>query len=545
MKQPQPPRDPDTQSNFFRYPARTAGLLALVAAILRLAVIFWRRGHDPLFHQPINDAAIYDQWARALMAGQGFGLEGAPFFLPPFYPFLTSILYRLGDVWAMTAFQALCGVATVLGVHRLGVRLHGDRAGLLAGLLTLLFAPVLWYEGWLLPTTVNLFLLVVILNLVVESLGPATGPRSWVLFAGLGFALGLAVVCRPQNFLLAAFFLVWLGWRIRVSRSPTWKPLGLALLVMILTIAPVTIHNLSVSGESIPVSANGGVNFYVGNHVGADGRFSFPPGFPAYIGQMQAASHQMAEAEAGRNLSWRQTSAHWFGRGWSDLVQNPGRALGLWLHKARLLVSWREMENNFVVGWVREHSGPGRWLIPSLGLLWLLAVPAIVQAVRRRGDRDLALLLPMVTVILVCLVFWVSTRNRLPLLIPLAILAGASLANLRVWKSPLNLGLAALLALAVFWPTADHEGAGFLCDIGRIHAQEGRISEARADFNEALRLEPDHPMAMNGLALTYMDEGQPKRAIALLRETIKKHPEFELARRNLQAILNHQKQQGP
>ena len=126
-----------------------------------------------------------------------------------------------------------------------------------------------------------------------------------------------------------------------------------------------------------------------------------------------------------------------------------------------------------------------------------------------------------------------------------SILAGASLANLRVWKSPLNLGLAALLALAVFWPTADREGAGFLCDVGRIHAQEGRVSEARAEFNEALRLEPDHPMAMNGLALTYMDEGQPKRAIALLRETIKKHPEFELARRNLQAILNHQKQQGP
>jgi len=58
----------------FRYPARTAGVLALAAMILRLATILWRRGHDPLFHQPINDAAIYDQWARALISGQGFGL---------------------------------------------------------------------------------------------------------------------------------------------------------------------------------------------------------------------------------------------------------------------------------------------------------------------------------------------------------------------------------------------------------------------------------------------------------------------------------------
>ena len=63
-----------------RYPVRIALILAAAAAVLRLAVIFWRRGHDPLFHQPINDASIYDQWARALVAGQGFGLDGAPYF---------------------------------------------------------------------------------------------------------------------------------------------------------------------------------------------------------------------------------------------------------------------------------------------------------------------------------------------------------------------------------------------------------------------------------------------------------------------------------
>ena len=103
-------------------PARAAVFLALAAAVLRISVIFWRRGHDPLFHQPINDAAIYDQWARAIIAGQGFGLEGAPFFLPPLYPYLKSLLYRLdgSSLWAVTIIQALFGVGTVLGIHRLG-----------------------------------------------------------------------------------------------------------------------------------------------------------------------------------------------------------------------------------------------------------------------------------------------------------------------------------------------------------------------------------------------------------------------------------------
>jgi 4-amino-4-deoxy-L-arabinose transferase-like glycosyltransferase len=541
--------DNSSKNSFYtpvRYPVRVGVVLGLAATVLRIAVLLWRRGHDPLFHQPINDAAIYDQWARALIAGQGFGLEGAPFFLPPLYPYLTALLYRLdgGAIWAVTIFQALCGVGTVLGIHRLGLRLNGGKAGLLAGILALLFAPTLWYEGWQLPTTLNLFLLVVVLNLLIECPGtrPLTGRSSTLVPIGLGLALGLAAVNRPQNLLLAALILVWLWWRGRAAGSIPYRSLGMILAAMVITISPVTIHNLKAGGEPIPLSANGGVNFYVGNHQGADGRFSFPPGFPSYIGQMQAASRQMAQAETGRTLNWRQTSAHWFGKGWGDLSGDPGRAVRLWLLKARLLVSWREMENNFVVSWVREKSGPGQLLIPSMGFFWLLALPAVIEGVRRRSEKDWALLIPMITVILVCLIFWVSTRNRLPLLIPLAVWAGVSVSKLSLWKSPLNLVLVALLALVVFWPTADREGAAFLCDVGRIHAQQGQIDQARENFSEALRLEPDHPMALNGMALTYMDEGNPERAIAILREVIRKHPEFELAKRNLQAILNHQQQ---
>jgi lipoprotein NlpI len=97
-----------------------------------------------------------------------------------------------------------------------------------------------------------------------------------------------------------------------------------------------------------------------------------------------------------------------------------------------------------------------------------------------------------------------------------------------------------LLGVAVFWPTADREGAAFLCDVGRVHAQQGHIDQARWNFRESLLIEPDFPMALNGMALTYMDEGKPDQAIAMLREIIRVHPDFELAKQNLQAILNYQ-----
>jgi 4-amino-4-deoxy-L-arabinose transferase-like glycosyltransferase len=540
----QEPNNQEPNTKPYQYPARIAVILALAAVVLRVSVILWRRGHDPLFHHPINDAAIYDQWARALLNGQGFGLEGAPYFLPPLFPLLTALLFRLdgGSLWAVTIVQALFGVITVLGIHRLGARLHGNRAGFLAGVLALFFAPAIWYEGWLLPTALNLFMLVVILNLLVECLDPniLNRSRSMTIFLGLGLMLGLAAVNRPQNLLLATLILAWLWWRSRAAGSVSYRSLGLVLAGVVVMIAPVTVRNWTVSGEPIAVSANGGVNFYVGNFSQANGRFSFPPGFPTYIGQMQATSREMAQTESGRTLTWRQTSAHWFGRGWGDLVGDPGQAIRLGLRKVHLLLAWREMENNFVVSWVREKSGPGRWLIPSMGFFWLLALPAVVQAVRRRGERDIALLIPMATVIFVCLAFWVSTRNRLPLMIPLAVFAGITLNSPRLWKSILNLALVALLAVAVFWPTGDREGAAFLCDVGRIHAQQGQLDQARWNFRESLLIEPDYPMALNGMALTYMDEGKPDQAIAMLREIIRIHPDFELARQNLKAILDYQ-----
>ena len=93
------------------------------------------------------------------------------------------------------------------------------------------------------------------------------------------------------------------------------------------------------------------------------------------------------------------------------------------------------------------------------------------------------------------------------------------------------------MAALILWPTGEsREGAGFYVDLGRIHAQGGDYLTARSDFQLALEIDPDMPMAINGLALTYMDEGNRERAISILEDLLEKHPEFEFARRNLEAI---------
>ena len=516
---------------------KTPALLAAAALALRLAVLLWRGEHDPLFHAPINDAAHYDAWARALAAGRGFGVADAPYYMPPLYPHLVAFLFRLGaGPWGPTLLQTACGVLTVTGVHALGRSLFGERAGLWAGGLALLFAPLLWFEGWLLPTALNMALLTAVLNLAPACRARREG-RVWPRLLLLGLLLGVATINRPQHLLLLAGLAAWWGWGSWRRPAAVAKPVLLLALGAALAILPVTLRNVVHGGERVLVSTNGGVNFYLGNFDGASGRFEQPREFPPDIARQQEASMRLARRDAGRSLDWRGASSHWFGRGLRDLAADPGAALKLYARKLRLVFAWREMEHNFLAAWVHRHTGPGRWLIPSLGLLWLLAMPGLVAALRERRAETAPLLLLAGTTLLTCLLFWVNTRHRLPLLIPLAVFAGAGLAAPRLWLSRTALAAVAVTAVLVAWPTGDHEGASFFVDLGRVHAQRQEFVEARQAYQAALDYQPHYPQALNGIALTHMEQGDPETAIRLLRDLLRRYPDYAPARRNLERIL--------
>ncbi|MBU8871531.1 MAG: tetratricopeptide repeat protein [Gemmatimonadales bacterium] len=517
-------------------------LVVLVTLAVRVMVLWWRNGNDPFFKQPINDAAVYMDWARSLIAGSPFGLPGSPFHLAPLYPRFLSWVLPLGggSIWAVMVIQALMGSLTVLGTGLLARRIAGARAGWLAALLLSLCAPLIWYEGWLLPTTLNLLLLVTGLNLLVA----CSEPRRWngLLPPLTGLLLGLAAVNRPQHLLLLAGGLGWLFWLVRRESASgrwmkRWQPVFLLGLGATLAIAPVTLRNLVVSGEPVLITANGGLNFYLGNNTEAHGRFGLPEGFTPYVQDQQKVSRELASSQAGSDLNWQGVTRHWLGRTLADIRNAPGKALSLAGRKLRLTLAWREMENNFVAKWVHNHLGPARILFPSLGFLWILAVPGMILAVRDRRPSHGPLWILMVTTLLTCLLFWVSTRNRLPLVIPLSVFSAMALARPESWRKRIPIIAVTAIVVIVLWPTGEpREGAGFYVDLGRIQAQSGDYLTARENFNLALEIDPATPMALNGLALTYMDEGNRKQAVAILKSLLASYPDFEFARRNLEAI---------
>jgi 4-amino-4-deoxy-L-arabinose transferase-like glycosyltransferase len=177
----------------------------------------------------------------------------------PGYPlFLAGALTLVGDdLRGILLLQHLLGVGTAALAFALGRLTFGNcpvvgrTAGLAAGLLTAISAPLVAYEHYLLAETLFAFVVTAVLVSLVWATRSGRG-RLWLLG---GLLVGLATMVKPiaQGFLpiaLAGGYLAAARWR-RLSRWASWPaPSRLALIApgllltgYIVAIAPWTIRN--------------------------------------------------------------------------------------------------------------------------------------------------------------------------------------------------------------------------------------------------------------------------------------------------------------
>ena len=104
--------------------------------------------------------------------------------------------------------------------------------------------------------------------------------------------------------------------------------------------------------------------------------------------------------------------------------------------------------------------------------------------------------------------------------------------------------LAARLLRAALSPDPAMQPAPYREDllfyIGAAHAADGKTAEARAAFEEALRLNPKDARALNDLGFLLEQAGELAGAAELYRRAVDVRPEFTLARTNLGELLAKQ-----
>jgi 4-amino-4-deoxy-L-arabinose transferase-like glycosyltransferase len=493
------------------------------------AVLWLQYRADPFYATYVSDALSYHRWAGRI-AEQG--LAGEPVFhQAPLFPMLVSVAYRVFGPTAaagpVVALQSLLSSLAIVSLVPLGrLFLGSPRAGLVASMLALGYAPLAFHALKLLPVS----LAVATQAVAMVWVGIARERRGRAVPALLaGAALGLAALARSEALLLLPVALVALAWpqgEGLSSRDRARSTISAAIAAVVV-LAPVTIHNLR-QGDPVLVASSAGENLYIGNQRAADG--GHVPLHPqaSDLFSQRLLARRVAEEESGRPLRPSEVSRYWRGRAWREIRADPGAWLALETRKLLRIVAAGDPADMYSLPLERRRYLTALYALPlSTVGLFALALPGLVAAWRRERSRVWPLMAVVGVQLGVLLAFFVSTRLRLPLLfflMPFAGLGGVEL--VRMWragglrKALSCLVLVVAVAGSLHWMLLLQPSAREAVRLASVLSLQGRLDESLAVLRPWIESAPPDPLALDQAGWVHSKLGDVDRAIELYHRAL-------------------------
>ena len=487
-------------------------LLALAAGLALRVWYFSDLVAQPWFGYPLVDALTFDRTALGILRD---GYQGA-FSRPPLYPLFLAAVYRVfgHSAAAVVWIHFALGLAALVPAYRLGERWFGETAALAGVWIGACYPLRIFFEGELLDVTLFTFFFLVATWELWQAL--EEGAMARVLLAGLLY--GAAALVRPNVLLALPIIACGAAFALRVGlqRLPA---LGVAGAIGVaLAIAPAAIHNWRAEGAFIPVAANGGVNFYLGNERGATGLTPVPPGLrweQTVVRPLRAGQFSLSGQDR-----W------WYARAADEIRAAPGRWLSLLGTKTALLLNAAESSNNKALAHFTAVSFPVRHYRWWFGVLVCFALPGLVT---RAGGAAVGFAAVSAGFGASVVLFFVSERYRLPLVLLLAPAAAAGVGEAlhairsRCWLR--SAGLAALIlaaGLGVFpdWFGAGRERIDANFQMGQVFLMRNEPQRALESLEKARAAEPQNPDVLNSLGAARVSLGDLDGAETVYRQAL-------------------------
>ncbi len=525
---------------------RAVLIIVALAVVVRVAYMAEVADH-PLMTTTTGDPKVYD--LRALEIASGKWLADDVFFhSSPVYPYILGITYRLfGHSYAaVRVIQSLFGIGSCLLIFSLARRLFGEREAIIAGVISALYVPFVFFDSEILMITYVIFFTLLSLRLLLSW---ADAPRAWLALAS-GGALGVSALGKPNLLLFVPAAVVWLLLALRwgggagrtsvgaaggASRT-SWKAAALFVAGTVVVIAPMTVSNYVISGEFVLTSSNGGINFWIGNNEQADGTFLVPADMRA---DLYGGSKLAAEEAEGRRLGPAEVSAYWFRRGFEFIRRHPAQELKLLGRKFLLFWNAYEIPNHYDLNYFRTVSKTLRW--DPFVFAWVVPVGVLgVYVSLKEWKKHLLLHLFTGAYLLSLMPFFITSRYRLPV-VPVMILFCARglrwlwsriAARERLgWFAP-SLVLAAAFVV-VNLPLADFSLGPQYAIIAAVYRDRGDYPNAVKYYRMATKESPEFDLAYNSLGSSLSRMGRTAEAERALLRAIEINPHLASAYSNL------------
>lgn len=469
--------------------------IVVVVALLPRLIFALQQIDLPTYERPEGGDSVFYHRVAA-----GEATSPRAYFHSPLYRHFVGGVYAAAGPrpGAVRFLQHALGVLAAYLAYLLALRLFARPVvALLAGLLVALSGPTIFYEGQLIPAGL-LPVLMLLFALALERYIRAPRASSALL---LGAMIGVGALAR-------ATALIWLPLVLLLHwRRPALGRQGALLLGAALVIAPITTRNLLVERDLVLISANAGLNLYIGNYAHARGSYHLPPGvwFTPGDPRDDFAGHRAVAHALGRAPSSAEASRWWASKALSFIVEHPGRSLGLVAKKALLWFHHQELPQLY------DYRGyqfalPILRYLPSAAPILLFGLVGLVLLVARRRPEELLLRSyagAALLFVVAFLPFFVVGRYRGPWLVLIA--PAAAFAAVRALESVRSLGsrrerrLAFALylalgaaALLVFWPRPPAPRAAQFLAFGRAALRAEHEAAGKRWLRMAIDEAPAH-----------------------------------------------------
>ncbi len=220
---------------------------------------------------PLSDGVLYDAFARSIVAGHGYAFADGT--LTEYWPVGTSAVYALlyyvfgVHTWVVTVFQALLGAAIVGLTWRLSRDALGSKVAALAAWLTAAWPLLVEFTTIYASELLFVALVLTALNIWTCKRVPfAIRMTFW------GACIAAATYVRPTALPVLFIFLA-AQWLVDRDWRAFMMGVVLSSLTAVLLFAPWSYRSVVLFDRFALVSANGGVNLWMGNNPGSTGGY--------------------------------------------------------------------------------------------------------------------------------------------------------------------------------------------------------------------------------------------------------------------------------
>jgi len=535
----------------FAHPAFIFTVIMVVALAIRIIWLSQITASE-IGNELSIDSKFYRNLADGILKGKSLP-PGALTFNPLYPLFLVVVFQLLGKgLLATRIVQSFLGLMTIALIYLAGRRLvEGPRKGKLSGkivsfvaiAMAVLYTQFALYEGMLLGTTLEVLLLIASLTLGLAmdqdlhgqkmlSLGSKRVPP-WLSGGILGAMCGAGALGRPNLFLpLIACIPIWIIARNLRKRQWLAPALGFAFGAALFLMPPV-IHNARNTGKFVPVTAHGGINFYIGNRPGTYGVYQPPNDMRGEMRGLLEDALSKAEQETGRTMTDAEASDYYMQKALKSIKQDP--LDWLLLLGRKLVLFWNKIEVHDMpeVLYFQDTLPLFRFPFLQYSVIAPLGLAGLIVLLRSRRNRSIVCLFLGAAHISI-LLFYINSRYRLPI-VPVVILLAAyfiawtarEISRKRIKSAALMLAVAAVTFFLISNRTIVKANRGSVHTfLGTYYMNSGNEAKAAEAFAEAYRLDPNRDTSMINYARVLMMQNQFQQAATVYARAYSLNPRY-------------------